>query len=364
MPLHRGRTSARPCRWQTGAARSSRRSSTRRRPSPSPWPRPYLPPCSSPRPPRATCRLRTNPSSPASCRRSTRTRSRCRTRTARSRSRRRPSRRRCSTRAPMYTAQQQPMSPRRGFLPPPNGFGPGPSSIQLAQQQQQQQQGMAASPRGFTPSASMGNVNFNPGASTSFHRGLPPSTSLPLAPTPAPIGPPPRLAPGSGRRASLMCDPGPIGRPSPIARPAHAADNSGSGSGSASPARRSPSPKGVLGSAALLADDDEVVPVRRPGAGGVVGQSWGAPGAAGRGAPAPWGAPGSAPAFNGAIGGGRGQAPGALWGNAAMGGAPGQEWHPTAVAVSTRAPRTSATPVLRRRHRTLAGAESALNLIF
>ncbi|KAJ7726817.1 hypothetical protein DFH07DRAFT_1000481 [Mycena maculata] len=49
-----------------------------------------------------------------------------------------------------------------------------------------------------------------------------------------------------------------------------------SGSGSVSPPRRSPSPKGVLGSVALLADDDEIAPVRRAGGGGAVGQSWGA----------------------------------------------------------------------------------------
>jgi hypothetical protein len=222
-------------------------------------------------------------------------------------------------------AAQQPMSPRSAFVPPPYGFGPGPSSMQ----HQQQQQGLPATPgpRGFTPS---GAVGFDPAASTaSFHRGLPASASMPLSPTPAPIGPPPKLAPGSNRRASLLGDPGPIGRPSPIARPAPAGD-SGSGSGSASPARRSPSPKGVLGSAALLADDDEVVPVRRATGGGAVGQGWGAPGSAGRGAPAPWGAPGAAPAFNGAIGAGRGQAPGALWGNAAISPA-AQEWHPTAM---------------------------------
>jgi hypothetical protein len=99
--------------------------------------------------------------------------------------------------------------------------------------------------------------------------------------SPGPIGPPQKmnsnppppsmLAPGSGRRQSIIADPGPIGPPrpiQPIARP-----NEQSGSGSASPIRRSPSPK-VLGSSALAADDDEVVPTsRRTVANGPV---WGA----------------------------------------------------------------------------------------
>jgi len=64
----------------------------------------------------------------------------------------------------------------------------------------------------------------------------------------------------SNRRASLgPGGPGPITRPiAPIARPGTTtADGTSSGSGSP---RRSPSPKGVLGSSALAADDDEVVP--------------------------------------------------------------------------------------------------------
>ncbi|KAJ7271214.1 hypothetical protein C8J57DRAFT_1508168 [Mycena rebaudengoi] len=249
--------------------------------------------------------------------------------------------------APMYMQQQSPgpsgmSSPRSGFVPPsPYGFGPGPSSIQLQQQQQQQQ---PPTPRGFPPtSASMNSVNFE---SASFHRGMPTSASLPLA---SPIGPPPKqpqLAPG--RRASLMGDPGPITRPSPIARPAPVVDNSagGSGSGSASPARRSPSPKGVLGSAALLADDDEVVPARRPGG----GASWGgaqAPAAIGGGRGAPWGAPGSGASnnnngnngFNGAIGRGA-PVPGsaaALWGNAAVNS--NAEWHPATMGGAFFPPR-------------------------
>lgn len=122
------------------------------------------------------------------------------------------------------------------------------------------------------------------------------------------------LAPGQGRRGSVPIlgglsgdvggpsGPGPITRPiiAPIARPGTGEGASGSSlmnnapgttsSGSGSPIRRSPSPKGMLlGSSALAADDDEVVSpatTRRStapigigiglGLGvGAVGQGWG-----------------------------------------------------------------------------------------
>ncbi|KAF7307988.1 Stress response protein NST1 [Mycena kentingensis (nom. inval.)] len=232
--------------------------------------------------------------------------------------------------------QQPPMSPRSGFAPTPFGFAPSPSTLQAPQ-------GIPASARGFPAFDPAANAS----TSTSFHRapGLPPLTS----PTPAPIGPPTKLAPGAGRRPSLMGEPlspGPIGRPAPIARPPPtSATSAGDSSGSASPAaRRSPSPKGVLGSAALLADDDEVVPVRRPvGATPIsigigIGGTW-APGRAGPGSAVgsapmggtPWATAGAgaAPApvsaapggFNGApIGAGRA----GMWG----GTSPVQDWHP------------------------------------
>lgn len=122
---------------------------------------------------------------------------------------------------------------------------------------------------------------------------------------------------------------GPVARPliAPIARPStsvastatNASTNTGAGvgvgggggessSGSTSPVRRSPSPKGVLGSSALVDEDDEVVSAgngRRGaapigigigggGAGVGGGGSWG-PGsprtATGGGGGAPWGPP-------------------------------------------------------------------------
>ncbi|OBZ74306.1 Stress response protein nst1, partial [Grifola frondosa] len=139
--------------------------------------------------------------------------------------------------------------------------------------------GPSALPRGF------GN---GPPFETGFSRGLVP---------PAPIAPPSRalqnslaspttmLAPGPSNRAPAA-DPGPITRPiAPIARPTGEA----SGSGSTSPSRRSPSPKGVLGSSALLADDDEVVrPTGRRAAPGAAGWGNSSPRNA---VPAPWGAP-------------------------------------------------------------------------
>ncbi|KAJ3928361.1 MAG: hypothetical protein NXY57DRAFT_527870 [Lentinula lateritia] len=216
--------------------------------------------------------------------------------------------------------QQQPPPPHSGPSGPPPGHGLAPSAL----------------PRGFTGSAPGVHTNgaspFDP--ATSFTRGV-------LgAPPPAPIGPPLKLntlpgsasagpssalAPGSSpiqatqpRRMSLnhpeLSGPGPITRPmgsiapigsgapvtpiAPIARPStiintsstSTSDSANAGptnslpsSGSGSPVRNSPhprrtsSPKGVLGSSALAADDDEVVPVnkgRRPGNVNV-GQGWG-----------------------------------------------------------------------------------------
>ncbi|KAG8215173.1 hypothetical protein J3R82DRAFT_8688 [Butyriboletus roseoflavus] len=198
--------------------------------------------------------------------------------------------------------------------PPPFGvFGPGPSISQgpppLAP---------SALPRGFgSPSPFDGP----------FSRGLP---------QPAPIGPPPKtvqnpiasptlLAAVPSRKASLPePGPGPVARPvsiAPIAPPAPIAPiarpttGETSGSRSGSPVRRSPSPKGVLGSSALAADDDEVVPPPgRRTVPGAVGQSWGttaSPRAVVEARP-PWGPPAPPPGF------GSPRPPpigGPLWGN-------------------------------------------------
>ena len=162
-------------------------------------------------------------------------------------------------------AQQNPLvSPRVPFNPVQqfNGFVPGPA---IPQQGPGPSLGPSALPRNF------GAPGFDSYPTRPI--GTPPIVS------PGPIGPPQKtnsnptppsmLAPGSGRRQSIA-DPGPIGPPrpiQPIARPTEQ-----SGSGSASPVRRSPSPK-VLGSSALAADDDEVVSTRRTVANGPV---WGA----------------------------------------------------------------------------------------
>lgn len=184
--------------------------------------------------------------------------------------------------------------------PPPFGvFAPGPSMPQGPPPS------LAPSvlPRGFgSPSP------FDP----PFNRGLP---------QPAPIGPPSKsaqnplasptmLAAGPSRKASLPePGPGPVARPipiAPIAPPAPIAPiarpNTGetSGSRSGSPVRRSPSPKGVLGSSALAADDDEVVPPPgRRTVPGAVGQSWTttSPRSVVEARP-PWGPPAPLPGFS------------------------------------------------------------------
>ena len=164
-----------------------------------------------------------------------------------------------------------PMSPRvqQSFVPMGYGFS-GP-----LQQQHPGQPGLAPSalPRNFAPGAGQ---PFDPAFSNA-------TRNVPISP----IGPPPKskppgplsaspsapsvlsLAPGQGRRGSLLSgDPGPIappiGRPivAPIARPSVPSNNTngnGEGSSSSSSPIRSPSPKGVLGSSALVEDGDEVV---------------------------------------------------------------------------------------------------------
>ncbi|KAH7927190.1 hypothetical protein BV22DRAFT_297584 [Leucogyrophana mollusca] len=214
------------------------------------------------------------------------------------------------------------MSPRLPFAPPPpppfGVFGPGPP--------------MQPGPP-LAPSALARNFGSPSPFETTFNRGLAPA---------APIGPPSKvvqnvlasptmLAPDPSRRASIPePGPGPVARPvsiapiastvpiAPIARPT-TGETSASGSGS--PSRRSPSPKGVLGSSALAADDDEVVPP--PGrrvAPGAVGQSWGnntSPRTAVGDNRAPWGAP-APPGF----GSPRPPMATSLWGNVN----PSPEW--------------------------------------
>lgn len=240
------------------------------------------------------------------------------------------------------------------------GFGaPG-----LPQQHHPGQPGLAPSalPRNFTAGS-------GPPFDQSFNRGPPVS----------PIGPPPKakpsslssspsaptilsLVPGQGRRGSLLLtgDPGPIGRPvlAPIARPSVSGPSNGTGEGSSgpgSPIRRSPSPKGVLGSSALVEDGDEVVKVptsRRSGTApmpigtgvnmgiGPIGPGggWGpaSPRSAVGGDRAPWGAPPGFP--RGPIGPPPPVGPlnnqhlphspiQGLWGSAGSGSG-AQEWHP------------------------------------
>jgi hypothetical protein len=205
----------------------------------------------------------------------------------------------------------QAMPPRGpyGQGPPPFGvFGPGPSM----------QQGP---PPPLAPSAVPRNFGTGPPYDPGFRAIAGPPTT--------PIGPPPKASqsntvaspssmvpPGPGKRASIG-DPGPVARPiAPIARPAGETPSSGSGS----PNRRSPSPKGILGSSALSPDDDEVIapPTRRANP-ATVGQGWGNPSprsAIGENR-TPWGAP-SAPGFVSP----RLPAGNSLWGNTS----PGPEW--------------------------------------
>ncbi|KNZ71902.1 Stress response protein nst1 [Termitomyces sp. J132] len=165
-----------------------------------------------------------------------------------------------------------PMSPRvqQSFVP----MGYGYSGLQQ-QQQHSGQPGLAPSPlpRNFAPSAgqpfdpAFGNAN----RSVSISPIGPPLKIKPPGPLPASPSAPSvlSLAPGQRRRGSLLSvDPGPIVPPisrpivAPIARPSVSSSNTngnGEGSSSSSSPIRSPSPKGVLGSSALVEDGDEVV---------------------------------------------------------------------------------------------------------
>ncbi|KAJ3738673.1 salt tolerance down-regulator-domain-containing protein [Lentinula detonsa] len=286
--------------------------------------------------------------------------------------------------APMQQQPQQP--PHSGPAGPPPGHSLAPSAL----------------PRGFTGSHPNGPSPFDP---TAFNRGMPgapppapigPPPKLNTLPTSASVSS--ALAPGSSpiqantpRRMSVnypdsglgpITRPAPIGPPAPIgsgapimpiapiarpsainssststlenanninhAGPSHSLPSSGSGSpvrNSPRP-RRSSSPKGVLGSSALAADDDEVVPVnkgRRPGNMNV-GQGWG-PASPSRGASVigsgaiggdrgPWGPPPPGVGMSihnphvspiGGFGVGAPRSAG-LWGPGLVQGA--SEWHP------------------------------------
>jgi hypothetical protein len=210
------------------------------------------------------------------------------------------------------------MSPRVQYVPPgPFGasFPPNPSIPQI--------------PPALAPSAVPRGFGTGPPFDPGFSRGLAPPA--PIAPPSKaaqnPLASPTQLAPRPPGRRPSMVDLGPIGRPvppiapppiAPIARP----PGEPGGSGSTSPSRRSPSPKGVLGSSALAADDDEIVtaPVRRTVPPGAVG--WGpstaSPRSSGPDMRAPWAASGTASGYS--------QRP-PLW-NAPSG--PGPEtWHTT-----------------------------------
>lgn len=135
------------------------------------------------------------------------------------------------------------------------------------------------------------------------------------------LGHPKRSASGSAI-GMMGIDPGPIGRPlalpsvgpiapiAPIGRPGIVKDMNGSPS-----QRRSPSPKGVLGSAALIADDDEMLvppPTSRRLAplSTAVGSPWSPRSAFGQPSSTPWGPPENASGFaapRGSVGNG-------LWG--------------------------------------------------
>ncbi|KAL0573440.1 Stress response protein nst1 [Marasmius crinis-equi] len=207
----------------------------------------------------------------------------------------------------------QPLSPTmpQRFPPPsPFGFpGPGPSMQgppMSGGPHPPNSLGPSAVPRNFgAPGAPGGPVGNAPSPyDPSFSRGLPGGAP------PAPIGPPPKsagilpsssssalasgttmLSPQQPRRMSVVDPigpPGPIGRPmaslAPIARPSVSGSGGGNtgessggpSSGSGSPIRRSPSPKGFLGSSALVADEDEVVTTGPTGRRATTGAIWGA----------------------------------------------------------------------------------------
>lgn len=111
---------------------------------------------------------------------------------------------------------------------------------------------------------------------SSRRTSIPDSGPGPVArPVPVPpIHPPGSITPGVMAPVTASAPPAPIAPLAPIARPTGEA----SGSSTGSPICRSPSPK-VLGSSALAADDDEVVPAptRRVPV-GAVGQTWGSGG--------------------------------------------------------------------------------------
>ena len=195
----------------------------------------------------------------------------------------------------IVTNQPVPQTPSQASNPPTPGYSPGvnrtlPQQNPLAsprvpfnatQQFNRFAPGLAIPQQGpgptLGPSALLRNLG-GPGFDSSYPAR---AIGTPAIISPGPIGPPQKtnsnppppsmLAPGSGRRQSIIADPGPIGPPrpiQPIARPTEQ-----SGSGSASPVRRSPSPK-VLGSSALAAEDDEVVLTSRRTT--INGPVWGA----------------------------------------------------------------------------------------
>jgi len=171
------------------------------------------------------------------------------------------------------------LSPRVGNFPPMGQYPFGAPNMQ------QHHPPGTPLPSGMSRSFNAGPPPFDP----AFNRGMPIGIGIPIGSgvntppaAPSPIGPPkPKtplastsapgpsmLAPGQGRRGSVAVlntateatGPGPITRPiAPIARPPGGSSAEGASSGSGSPNRRSPSPKGTLGSSALAADDDEVV---------------------------------------------------------------------------------------------------------
>ncbi|KAG6848492.1 hypothetical protein H0H93_016560 [Arthromyces matolae] len=283
----------------------------------------------------------------------------------------------------MYPGQMipPPISPRvqQGFIST-YGFGP----LQQHQQQHPGQPGLAPSalPRNFAPGTGQA---FDPPFSAP--RGMPISPIGPpqktKAPTPLSTSPSAPSVLGQGRRGSILSgDPGPIAPPgnrpiiAPIARPSISlgtTNSNGEGSSSSSSPIRSPSPKGVLGSSALVEDGDEVfkAPLGRRGGAAPMpigaglpigslnspvslgGQTWGP--ASPRNvvsAGGQWGATGfaSSPQQQRPIGPppvgplNTSHHPGGLWGNAANGANGGQDWHVPA-SPFFNSPHTSQFPV-------------------